>query len=53
MTVPQYEKACMIAHRHNLGDTVTVHPVFMMKDAIGMECAGMFIAVLPDGSSHS
>jgi len=53
MTVPQYETACEIAHRFGLPHTVTVQPVFMQKDAIGIKTEHMFIVVLPDGSSHS
>jgi hypothetical protein len=53
MTVPQYEQACRIAQQWNLGSTVTVQPVFMMKDAVGIHTGSMYIAVLADGSSHS
>jgi hypothetical protein len=53
MTVPQYEQACRIAQQWNLGGTVTVQPVFMQKDAVGIHTGSMFIVVLPDGSSHS
>ena len=53
MTVPQYEQACRIAERWNMDHTVTVTPVFMQKDAIAINTGSMYIAVLPDGSSHS
>lgn len=53
MTVPQYDKACDIAERFGMTHTVTVSPVFGMKDAIGINTGTMYIAVLPDGSSHS
>ena len=53
MTVPQYEQACRIAQQWNLGSTVTVQPVLMQKDAIGINTGSMFIAILADGSSHS
>ena len=53
MTVPQYEQACYIARQWNMGQTVTVQPVFMQKDAVGIDTGTMFIVVLPDGSSHS
>lgn len=53
MTVPQYDKACDIAERFGMLNTVTVTPVFGMKDAIGINTGTMYIAVLPDGSSHS
>jgi len=53
MTVPQYDKACMIAEQWNLPHTVIVHPVFGIKDAVGIHTGSMYIAVLPDGSSHS
>jgi len=53
MTVPQYEQACRIAQRYDMPSTVTVQPVFMQKDAVALQAGGMFIAILPDGSSHS
>jgi hypothetical protein len=53
MTVPQYDKACMIAEQWGLTSTVTVTPIFGVKDAIGINTGYMYIAVLPDGSSHS
>ena len=53
MTVPQYERACQIAHQWGLTHNVTVQPVFGIKDAVGIHTGSMFIAVLPDGSSHS
>lgn len=53
MTVPQYDKACLIAQQWNMGHTVTVQPVFMQKDAIAIDTGSMTIVVLPDGSSHS
>ena len=53
MTVPQYEKACQIASRFEMCGTVVVSSVFGMKDAVGIDTGSMFIAVLPDGSSHS
>jgi len=53
MTVPQFDKACDIAERFGMTSTVTVSPVFGVKDAIGIDTGTMFIAVLPDGSSHS
>jgi hypothetical protein len=53
MTVPQYERACVIAERFDMTHTVTVEPVFGMTDAIAINTGSMYIAVLPDGSSHS
>ena len=53
MTVPQYEKACLIAEQWGLTQTVIVEPVFGMKDAFMINTGSMYIAVLPDGSSHS
>jgi len=53
MTVEQYDKACLIAKQWDLPHTVTVQPVFMMKDAIAIQTGSMTIVVLPDGSSHS
>ena len=53
MTVPQYNKACHIAERFGMTHTVTVDPVFGVKDAVGINTGTMYIAVLPDGSSHS
>ena len=53
MTVPQYDQACMIAERFGMTHTVTVQPIFGIKDAVGIDTGTMFIAVLPDGSSHS
>ncbi len=53
MTVPQYNKACDIAERFGMTHTVTVDPVFGVKDAVGINTGTMYIAVLPDGSSHS
>ena len=53
MTVPQYEQACVIAEQWGMTHTVEVQPVFGVKDAIGIHTGSMFIAVLPDGSSHS
>lgn len=53
MTVPQYDKACLIAEQWGMTHTVTVQPVFGVKDAIGIHTGSMYIAVLPDGSSHS
>lgn len=53
MTVPQYNKACDIAERFGMTHTVTVDPVFGIKDAVGINTGTMYIAVLPDGSSHS
>lgn len=54
MTVPQYEKACDIAHRWGLTQTVIVEPVFGSNGKeIMINTGSMWIAVLPDGSSHS
>ena len=53
MTVPQYDKACVIAEQWGMCHTVTVQPVFGVQDAIGIHTGSMYIAVLPDGSSHS
>lgn len=53
MTVPQYDKACVIAEQWGMTHTVTVQPVFGVQDAIGIHTGSMYIAVLPDGSSHS
>jgi hypothetical protein len=53
MTVAQYDKACDIAQRFNMAHTITVQPVFGDHDAIGIHTGTMFIAVFPDGSSHS
>jgi len=53
MTVPQYEQACKIAQLFDLPHQVTVAPVFGLKDAVGIHTGTMFIAILPDGSSHS
>ena len=53
MTVPQYDKACEIAQRFDLTHTVTVHPSFGAPDEILINTGTMWIAVLPDGSSHS
>ncbi len=53
MTVPQYDKACLIAEQWGMTHTVTVDPVFGVKDAVGINTGTMYIAVLPDGSSHS
>ena len=53
MTVAQYEQACVIAKQWELPQTVTVQPVFMLKDAIAIQTGSMTIVVLPDGSSHS
>jgi hypothetical protein len=53
MTVPQYEKACQIAERFDMTHTITVQPIFGIQDAIGIDTGTIFIAVLPDGSSHS
>lgn len=53
MTVPQFDKACLIAEQWGLTHTVTVQPIFGIKDAVGIHTGSMFIAVLPDGSSHS
>lgn len=53
MTVPQYEKACQIAESFGLTHTIEVQPIFGVKDAVGIDTGTMFIAVLPDGSSHS
>jgi len=53
MTVPQYEQACRIAQRYDMPSTVTVQPVLLQKDAVGLLTDSMFIAILADGSSHS
>lgn len=53
MTVPQYDKACLIAEQWGMTHAVTVQPVFGVKDAVGIHTGSMYIAVLPDGSSHS
>lgn len=54
MTVPQYEKACEIAHQWGLTQTVIVEPVFGSNGKeIMINTGSMWIAVLPDGSSHS
>jgi hypothetical protein len=53
MTVPQYDKACEIAERFGMTHTVTVQPVFGFPDEILINTGTMWIAVLPDGSSHS
>lgn len=54
MTEPQYEKACDIAHRWGLTQTVIVEPVFGSDGKEFMINTGtMWIVVLPDGSSHS
>lgn len=54
MTVPQYEKACMIAEQYGLTHTVEVQPVFGSDgQEIMMNVGDLWIAVLPDGSSHS
>lgn len=53
MTVPQYEKACRIAQQWNMGHTVTVNPVFMLKGAVDIDTGTMHIVVMEDGSSHS
>jgi len=53
MTVPQYDTACLIAEQWGMTHTVTVDPVFGVKDAVGINTGTMYIAVLPDGSSHS
>lgn len=53
MTVPQYDKACLIAEQWGMTHTVTVYPLFGVKDAVGIDTGTMYIAVLPDGSSHS
>ena len=53
MTVVQYVKACQIAHRFGMTDTVVVDLVFGLKGAVGINTGSMYIAVLPDGSSHS
>lgn len=53
MTVPQYEKARDIAERFGLTHTVEVQPVFGFPDEIMINTGTMWIAVLPDGSSHS
>ena len=53
MTVPQYDRACLIAEQWGMTHTVTVDPVFGVKDAVGINTGTMYIAVLPDGSSHS
>jgi hypothetical protein len=53
MTVPQFETACVIAEQWGMTHTVTVEPVFGVKDAIAIQTGSMTIVVLPDGSSHS
>lgn len=53
MTVPQYEKACMIAEQYGLTHTVEVQPVFGFPDEIMINVGNFWIAVLPDGSSHT
>lgn len=54
MTVPQYEKACQIAERFGLTHTVVVQPVFGSNgNEMMINTGSMWIAVLPDGSSHS
>lgn len=53
MTIPQYEKACLIAQQWGLTHNVTVEPVFGMEGAYMINTGSMHIAVLPDGSSHS
>jgi hypothetical protein len=53
MTVPQYDKACSIAERFGMTHTVTVDSIFGDPDAVGINTGTMFIAVFPDGSSHS
>ena len=53
MTMEQFDTACLIAEQWGLTHTVTVQPVFGVKDAVGIHTGSMFIAVLPDGSSHS
>jgi hypothetical protein len=53
MTVPQYDTACEIAHRYNLPHEVTVSPVFLGDGAVAITVDGMYIAILPDGSSHT
>lgn len=53
MTVPQYEKACQIANQWGLTHTVIVEPVFGMQGSYMINTGSMWIAVLPDGSSHS
>jgi hypothetical protein len=53
MTVPQFEKACDIAHRFNLPHTITVSSPLGFPDEFLIDVGSMVIAVLPDGSSHS
>lgn len=54
MTVPQYEKACMIAEQYGLTHTVEVQLVFGSDGKeIMMNVGEFWIAVLPDGSSHT
>jgi hypothetical protein len=53
MTPAQYDRACQISHAWSLPHTVEVSPVFGLQDAIGIHTGAMFIAILPDGSSHS
>lgn len=53
MTVPQYERACQIAQQWGLTHTVVVEPVFGMNGAFMINTGSMWIAILPDGSSHS
>lgn len=54
MTVPQYEKACEIAKQYGLTHTVIVEPVFGSGGKeIMINVGSMYIAVLPDGSSHT
>ena len=54
MTLPQYERACEIAHEWGLTHTVIVEPVFGSNGKeIMINTGSMWIAVLPDGSSHS
>lgn len=53
MTVPQYERACIIAQQFELPHTVTVFPISFDSEAVGIKTPNLFIVVFPDGSSHS
>jgi hypothetical protein len=51
MTVAQYESACKVAERFNLGSPVTVHGG--SDNCIMIEAGGMWVGVEADGYAHT
>ena len=51
MTAAQYESACKVADRFNLGSPVTVHGG--SDNCIMIEAGGMWVGVEADGYAHT